>query len=220
MGMAEQDAGNQAPPAESGPGTPPPATSTQDAGRRQGKSLVREMVETLVLTAVLFFIARATVQPFRVDGHSMDPTLHDSEFILVDKVSYRIGQPQRGDIVVFKFPGDTTRDFIKRVIGVPGDTVAVKNSTVYVNGRPLPESYLPAIQDPNYTFPDPGAKPYKVPPNVLFVLGDNRNNSYDSHSWGIEYPLSENLVVGRALLAYWPLGDFAVFGHPNYSTSK
>src|SRR5690242_6847043 len=124
MGMAEQDAGNQATPvqSESAPPTPTPATSTPGVSRGQGKSLLREMLETLVLTAILFFIARGTVQPFRVDGHSMDPTLHDTEFILVDKVSYRIGQPQRGDIIVFKYPGDTTRDFIKRVIGLPGDT--------------------------------------------------------------------------------------------------
>src|SRR5689334_6715821 len=153
MGMAEQDAGNQVTPAQSEPGTPPPATSSQGITRRHGKSLLREMVETLLLTAVLFFIARGTVQPFRVDGHSMDPTLHDTEFILVDKVSYHIGQPQRGDIVVFKFPGDTTRDFIKRVIGLPGDTVDIKNATVYVNGTPLPESYIPSTQKPDYTFP-------------------------------------------------------------------
>src|SRR3954447_1115709 len=100
MAMAQQDAGDQVTPTQNEPGPPTPATSTQGAARRPGKSLVREMVETLVLTAILFFIARSTVQPFRVDGHSMDPTLHDTKFILVDKVSYRIGQPQRGDIVV------------------------------------------------------------------------------------------------------------------------
>jgi signal peptidase I len=220
MGMAEQDAGNQTTPAQNESAPPTPATSTRGVSKGQGKSLLREMVETLVLTAILFFIARGTVQPFRVDGHSMDPTLHDTEFILVDKVSYRIGQPQRGDIIVFKYPGDTTRDFIKRVIGVPGDTVAIKNNAVYVNGKSLPESYIPGDQKPDYTFPDAPSKPYKVPPHVLFVLGDNRNNSYDSHSWGIQYPLDEKLIVGKALLAYWPLSDFQLFGRPSYAASK
>jgi signal peptidase I len=197
-------------PASDLPAAPAPVATTSAAANPQ-KSLLRELVETLVLTAVLFFIARATVQPFRVDGHSMDPTLHDTEFILVDKVSYHIGQPQRGDIVVFHFPGDTTRDFIKRVIGVPGDTVQVKSEHVYVNGKVLTEPYLPATNAPAYDFPS-----YKVPPHVLFVLGDNRNNSYDSHQWGEEYPLDEKYLVGRALLAYWPLPDFQFFGRPSY----
>ncbi len=216
MGVVEPNDGSQAAPM---PETLPPAAEPQNAlQRRNGKSLVRELLETLALTAILFFLARATVQPFKVDGHSMDPTLHDSEFILVDKVSYRIGSPQRGDIIVFKFPGDQTRDFIKRVIALPGDTVQVKDQTVYVNNNPLPESYLPASNKPTY---DMAA--YKVPKGILFVLGDNRNNSYDSHEWGVgagATPLTDNLVIGKALLAYWPLPDLTFFGHPSYAASK
>lgn len=170
------------------------------------KSLVREVLETVALTAILFIIARSTVQPFRVDGHSMDPTLHDQEFILVDKVSYHLGQPQRGDIVVFKPPFATQDDYVKRVIGLPGDVVSVHGGQVYVNGKVQSESYLPAANQPQYTMPA-----YKVPPHVLFVLGDNRNNSYNSHLWGMATPLSENLVVGKAILAYWPLPDFQIF---------
>ena len=182
---------------------------------RRGKSLVREIIETLILTAVLFLVARATVQPFRVDGCSMYPTLHDSEFILVDKVSYRFGQPQRGDVVVFKYPGDKTRDFIKRVIGQPGDLVSVKNTTIYVNHKALPESYIPAERRAAYDYHE-----YRVPKNVLFVLGDNRNNSFDSHSWGEQTPLYRDLVVGKALVAYWPLSQLQWFGHPAYADTS
>jgi len=196
-----------------GPGDEAKGPTTRTRGR--GKSALRELVEVVALTVVLFVLARATVQPFRVDGHSMDPTLHNGEFILVDKVSYRIGQPHRGDIVVFKYPGDQTQDFIKRVIGLPGDQVKVAAGTVYVNGRPLPERYLPAANKPAY---DMAA--YKVPAHVLFVLGDNRNNSYDSHAWGQTTPLDESLVIGRARVAYWPLPFFDVFGTPSYAAAR
>src|SRR5579872_7048404 len=143
------------------PPAPAPGETALPNPPRRGKSLGRELLETLVLTFVLFMVARATVQPFRVDGHSMDYTLHDSEFILVDKVSYRLHQPDRGDIIVFKFPEDTTRDFIKRVIGLPGDTIAVHDGKVYVNNIALTEPYI--AQTPDYTLP-----PEKVPAQSLF----------------------------------------------------
>lgn len=219
MAMADPGVGGEQTPIEdTGPSTAAPQTPTS---RRGNKSIVREILETLALTAILFLLARATVQPFKVDGESMYPTLHNDEFILVDKVSYHFSSPQRGDIVVFQYPGDTTKDFVKRVIGLPGDTVAVKNNAVYVNGKALPESYLPASNKPDYTMP-----PYTVPKGILFVLGDNRNNSFDSHEWGVPSgqsnptPLTDNLVVGRALVAYWPLSQLAFFGHPSYASAK
>jgi signal peptidase I len=206
--------------------SPAPGTGRERA--RQGLALVRELLQTLVLTGVLFLAARATVQPFRVDGHSMDPTLHDGEYILVDKISDRVGHVQRGDIVVFEYPGDTTRDFVKRVIGLPGDTVAVRDGKVFVNGVALSEPYLPpdppnwrqecnaargplwgSVHRPCYTM-----APDKVPAGSLFVLGDNRNNSFDSHSWGL---LPERLLIGRARLAYWPPANAALFIDPSYA---
>lgn len=175
--------------------------------RRRRRSPVREILETLLLTAILWSVSQVALQNFRVDGHSMDPTLHNGEYIIVDKVSYHVHQPNRGDIIVFVAPPDPTRDYIKRVIGVPGDTVKVSKGIVYVNGVALAEPY--EAQPPQYELP-----PTTVPPHDLFVLGDNRNESYDSHLWGF-VPFVN--VIGRATLAYWPLPDVAVFSQPSYA---
>jgi len=134
----------------------------------------------------------------RVWVHSMDPAGFSGISV--------------GDIVVFHYPGDTTRDFIKRVIGLPGDNISVRHQRVYVNDIPLNEAYLPSGNAPAYDF-----GPYKVKKGDLFVLGDNRNNSYDSHTWGIQTPLHDNLVIGKALMAYWPLQDFEFYGRPSYN---
>lgn len=184
--------------------SPPPAPSV---ARRRHKPIMREVIETIILTAILFFLARAAVQPFRVDGHSMDYTLHNNEVLLVDKISYDLHAPQRGDIIVFKFPLDPTRDFIKRVIGLPGDKVSVQNGKVFVNGVALTEPY--EAQPPDYG----PQSAVTVPAKSLYVLGDNRNNSYDSHSWGF-VPYAN--IIGRAFLAYWPPSDLALLTHPAY----
>ena len=169
-----------------------------------------ELLETVVITLVLFLAARASLQPFTVQGQSMEPTLHNHEYILVEKVSYWFHGPERGDVVVFKYPNDPTQDYIKRVIGLPGDHVAIHNSAVYVNNKRLSESgYIAA--EPDYqscTYCD-----VRVPKGKLFVLGDNRNNSSDSHEWGL---LPRNDVIGRAWVAYWPLTDLAILHQPAY----
>jgi len=152
-----------------------------------------DILETLVLAVILFFVINAVSARIKVDGSSMEPTLHNGEFILVSKVNYMLGEPQRGDVVVFDFPRNITQEYIKRVIGLPGEHVRVEGGKVYVDDKPLTEPYIKAA--PNYH----GS--WEVPENTLFVLGDNRNNSSDSHNWGM-VPV-EN-VVGEAFFIYWP----------------
>ena len=164
------------------------------------RGLVRELVQTVALTLVIFLGVRAGVQNFRVDGLSMEPSLHNGEYILVNKVDYLIHSPERGDIVVFRaIPANQPdRDFVKRIIGLPGETVAVHDGGVYVNNRRLSESYIEA--PPDYTFPAS-----KVPANSYFVLGDNRNNSQDSHLWKW---LPREDIIGKAWVSYWPPQDW------------
>jgi len=181
--------------------------------RKPRKSLFQELLETLLLTLVLFGIARFSLQNFKVDGTSMVPTLQSGEYILVDKISYRFHLPARGDIVVFKYPGDLTRDFIKRVIGLPGDRIAIRLVGgiyhAFVNGKMLSEPYINGPPDAAYPEGCAGARtctPHVVPAGDLFVMGDNRNFSYDSRSWG-DLPTSD--IIGRALISYWPLSHLA-----------
>src|SRR6516225_1485160 len=142
------------------------------------RSILRELLETAVLTVAIFLVVRVALQNFKVEGESMNPNLQNGEYILVNKIDYMLHSPQRGDIVVFHADqaGQPDKDFIKRVIGLPGDTVEVKNNAVYINGKALKEPYID--QAPAYTFPKS-----TVPPGDYFVLGDNRNNSQDSHLW-------------------------------------
>lgn len=157
------------------------------------KRIVLDILETLILAVVLYFGINAVSVRVRVDGFSMNPTLQDGEYILVNRLAYKLGSPARGDIVVFSFPMDPKQDLIKRVIGLPGETISVQGGKVMVNGMPLDEPYIaaPPIYDGTW----------EVPEGQLFVLGDNRNESKDSHEWGL---LPMQNVVGRAILIYWP----------------
>ena len=181
---------------------------------------IAETLEVLALALIMFLLVRGVAQNFIVEGGSMEPTLQSGEMLIVNKLSYRsfdlswipgvdkddwrpFGSPSAGDVIVFRFPQDPDRDFIKRVIAVPGDTVEVANGVVKVNGVIREEPFLG--QPTEYKF-----GPETVPPEHLFVLGDNRNNSYDSHSWGM---LQQSLVIGRAELRYWPFGKFGRVDH-------
>jgi signal peptidase I len=155
-----------------------------------------ELLQTVVLALVLYFLIDSVVARVKVDNISMEPTLLPGDFILVNKLAYRLGEPDYGDVVIFHYPLNPQDDYIKRVIGLPGDEVSVHNGTVYVNGTPLDEPYISA--PPAYT------NAWMVPEDHLFVLGDNRNSSSDSHSWGF-VPM-EN-VIGKALVVYWPFSE-------------
>ena len=171
-----------------------------DVNKRQ--RLVRDVFETIALTFLMFLILRFAVQNFNIDGTSMEPSLHNSELVLVDKWTYLFHPPARGDIVVFAAPPEPTQDYVKRVIGVPGDTITINGNTVTVDGVQLNESYIAAQ---NQGTP-PGARTINhlaVPPHDYFVLGDNRAVSSDSRIWGF---VPRQNIIGRAALVYWPLG--------------
>lgn len=156
-----------------------------------------ETAQTLGLSLLLAFGIRTFVAEARyIPSGSMKPTLQVNDRLIIDKVSYDFGDPNRGDIVVFHPPDSLhQRDaFIKRVIGIPGDTVEVKEGQVYVNGEPQEETYIAA--KPDYVW-----GPVTVPDHAYLVLGDNRNESYDSHYWG--FVPREN-IIGRAVLRFWP----------------
>ena len=154
---------------------------------------VVDIVETLILSVILFAAINAVSARIRVDGASMEPTLQSGEFVIVNKLAYVIGQPKTGDVIVFHFPRDPEQEYIKRVIGLPGDQVVIQEGRVTVNGQLLEEEYIAASPVYEATL--------DVPSDSLFVLGDNRNNSSDSHSWG---PVPVEYVVGKAILIYWP----------------
>jgi len=165
--------------------------------------LVREVIETIVLTVLMFLVIRFAVQNFNIEGHSMEPSLHDQELILVDKWTYLFHPPSRGDVIVFvaPLPLNPPQDYIKRVIGLPGDVITIQNTTVIVDGVTLKETYVdPRNLGP--TFEDRRIVNMVVPPNDYFVLGDNRANSSDSRVWGF---VPKQNIVGRAALVYWPL---------------
>ena len=191
--------------------TQPEPQLQPDADNNQTGSLKRivlDILETLILAVVLYFGINAVSVRVRVDGFSMNPTLQDGEYILVNRLAYKIGHPIRGDIIVFSFPMDPKQDLIKRVIGLPGESIFVQDGKVMINGVPLEEPYIAAPPIYNGT--------WEVPKGQLFVLGDNRNESKDSHEWGL-LPL-EN-VVGRAVLIYWPPPEWQVIDHPTEASA-
>ncbi len=166
------------------------------------KRFLLDLFETVGLALILFVIINSVSARVRVDGSSMLPTLHDGEFVLVNKLAYRTGTPTRGDIIVFRSTTEANLDLIKRIIGLPGDRVSIGNGHVNVNGQVLDEPYINAA--PNYS------GEWTVPAGSLFVLGDNRNDSSDSHMWGF---LPEQNVIGKALLIYWPPPEWAMINH-------
>jgi signal peptidase I len=163
--------------------------------------LVREIIETVVLTLLMFLVIRFAVQNFNIEGHSMEPSLHDQELILVDKWTYLFHPPSRGDVIVFIAPPQPSQDYIKRVIGIPGDVITIQNTTVIVDGVPLKEIYVDP-RNQGGTFEDRNIINMVVPPNDYFVLGDNRANSSDSRVWGF---VPKQNIIGRAAVVYWPL---------------
>jgi signal peptidase I len=199
------------------------------SANRQGKqkNLTREIVDTVVLTLLIFFAVHFSVQPFEVVGPSMQPGLHTGEEVLVNLLAYDFSTPKRGDIVVIYPPMNTSRDcndtlgpahtcFVKRIIAMPGDTIQVTvDGDVYVNGTLLSEPYVDgSIASGGHVTEH---NPFVVPPTTLgkdayFVMGDNRDNSEDSRVFG---PISRSEIIGKASAVIWPLGNFEWL--PDYS---
>jgi signal peptidase I len=174
-----------------------------------------EIVETLVLTLIIFFVIQTFVaQPYRVEQQSMERTLEPDQYVLVDKLTPRFDDYKRGDIIIFDPPTTWATDrrtpFIKRIIGLPGDHVAIKDGRVYVNDVALVEPYL---YDGQPTVATGADSDWILPPGQLFVMGDHREDSADSRVFG---PVARDHVIGRAWLRYWPIGTFGVLPTPSY----
>lgn len=166
------------------------------SGRNTRRVLVRWMRDILISLAVSAFFIIFLYQPVKVEGTSMMPTLEDQERVFINKFVYRLEAIHRGDVVVFRYPRDTSKSYIKRVIAVPGDHVRIEDGLVYVNNRRLSEEYVPQMYEDVRSYSET-----VVPPHSYFVLGDHRNLSNDSRDFG---PVDESYIYGKAVFGYWP----------------
>ncbi len=183
-----------------------------EVASKTAADVVKDWIKDIVIALIIALIIRALfVQAFRIPSGSMIPTLLIGDHILVEKVTYRFREPKRFEIIVFKFPLDRKVDYIKRIIGLPGDVVKIVNKQVYVNGHKLNEPYVQHT-DPNVVPADVSPRdnygPVKVPKGHLFVMGDNRDNSYDSRFWGF-VPIKD--VIGRAFIIYFSCDSKSFF---------
>jgi signal peptidase I len=213
-------------------------TTTAPKPERKQTSALREIIETALLALLIFVLVRAFVLNFKVDGSSMEPTFDTGEMLLVNHNAYRsldawdfldwipgidehhgtplldFGDPERGDVIVFTPPAPgLDKPYIKRVIGLPGDTVQVRDQSVFVNGTRLDESYIggkPSICQPAWEYCN---TPVVVPADTVFVMGDNRNNSEDSRFFG---PVPAGNIIGKAWVVYWPGDVWGPVDHPDY----
>ncbi|MBN2471126.1 MAG: signal peptidase I [Anaerolineae bacterium] len=174
---------------------------------RRGRWL-REIIETILIFAVIYVLVNLLSARFIVDGSSMTPTLGTGQYVLVNRVAYLLGQPERGDVIVLHSPEEAGTDLIKRLIGLPGETISITGGVVSVDGVPLDEPYLNA--QPRYE------GEWALQADEYFVLGDNRNNSRDSHNFG---PVKRSALIGRADLIYWPVQDWQIITHSDYTNS-
>ncbi len=181
------------------------AQSPAPARPRQ-KSFFRDTLEIVFLALALYLVIQYAVQTVHVLGQSMYGTLHDNDLLVASKLSYKLHAPQRGDIIVFKPPNEDTRDFIKRVIAVPGDRLRIVQGVVYINGEVLQERYLPEKWTTNNSWPSDGRDAI-VPADHYFVMGDNRNHSSDSRTFGF---IEMESILGKAEVRIWPLNEISL----------
>ena len=199
---------------------PETAPTVTPAPKNDAWRFLAELVKTAVIVlAVAYGVRVFVLQPYIVEGLSMFPQFHDRDYLLVDKISYRIHAPERGDVVVFKYPKDTAFNYVKRIIGLPGDTIRISNSTVYVSDAAHPQGVAlsePYVEAGNKTLPDSGngETEFTVPANSYFVMGDNRMGSSDSRNWG-DVPMDD--MIGRVLVLAYPFDRAAYAPHATYS---
>ena len=163
---------------------------------------VREILETLLFTFFVIWLVKSATQNFRIIGVSMLPTMHEGQYLIINKLSYMLDEPERGEIIVMHYPQDRTSNYIKRVIGLPGDTISISNGQVSVNGVVIDEPYINATTPENQV--------WDVPEDQFFVMGDNRPNSSDSRRWSY---LPRADIIGRAWVVYWPPEDWQLIPH-------
>ena len=174
------------------------------------KSFIKELFQTIILGIAIFAILQVSLQPYKVEGSSMHPTMESGDFVIVNKITYweipfyesinhqyLFTGPRRGDLVVFDYPFDPSRKFVKRVIAIPGDTLEIKSGSVIINSKVINEPY---VYHPSYD----NVRPITIPRGSYYVLGDNRQNSQDSRSFGL---ISSENISGKALISYWPISN-------------
>lgn len=166
--------------------------------------ILREIVITVVIAVAVFLLLRLTIQSYTVVQSSMEPNFQEGECIIVNKMAYRSSDPERGQVIVFTPPFGSQYPLIKRIIGRPGETVEIHNGKVFINGFALEEDeYI--SERPDYTMP-----PTEIPENEYFVLGDNRNNSRDSH---LGWTVARGKIIGKAWFVYWPPSKWGIVKH-------
>ncbi len=171
------------------------------------RSAIGELVETILFTLLIYLVVRTFLfENYRVVGSSMEPTLQNGQFMVVNKLAYRLHPPQRGDIIVLKDPEGIERKLIKRIVGLPGEKLEIREGVVSIDGQPLKEPYIvdPGLDNEGQTV---------IPPGEYFVMGDNRTNSSDSRTWGL---LPRADIIGKAWLTYWPPSLWGVVQHETY----
>jgi signal peptidase I len=182
-----------------------PIAEAEARPRKRGWRVLREVAETILLTVVIFAVINTLTGRFRVEGPSMNPNLAEGQYLIINRIVYKLHPPGRGDIIVFHHPRNGDRDLIKRVIGLPGETVEVRQGRVYIDGNLLEEPYV--LYQGRY------AAYHELGPDEFFILGDNRPNSDDSHNWGV---LTGDKIVGKAWISYWPPSDWGGVPHHSY----
>jgi len=202
MGSSEEKQPVTAPPPDStAPATSPVGDSDRPASPHSLRHAIRVWTRDLLIAIGLALVIIVFLyQPVKVEGTSMAPLLSDQERIFINKFVYRFEPIQRGDVVVFWYPLDRSKSFIKRVIGLPGETVEIRRGTVYVDDKIVPEPYVPAQYEDLSDF-----GPVRVPKDSYFVMGDHRVSSNDSRVFG---PVADRYIYGRAVFAYWPVDHF------------
>jgi len=170
------------------------------------KSTILQILMALVLALLIFFGVQAIIESRVVEGSSMEANLYDGQRLIVVKAAYWFGEPQRGDVIIFQHPLDPERTLVKRVIGLPDEQIEIQDGVVYIDGSPLDEPYIKGTTSP--------LSKTEVPEGYYFVMGDNRQASSDSRSWG---PLPEDNIIGRVWLLYWPLGDWHLIHGYSYA---
>ncbi|MFW5998512.1 MAG: signal peptidase I [Halanaerobiaceae bacterium] len=175
---------------------------------------IKEFFQSLIIAGILaFFIITFVAQSFVVDGGSMVPTLDNGERLFVNKFIYRFHPPERGDIIVFTPNGASNKKYIKRVIGLPGDTVSIRDGTTYINGEPIEEDYINEEMDGDFG-------PYQVPEESVFVMGDNRNHSADSRFPSVVGFVDYDSISGKAFWVYWPITKMRILEHEKYDLDE
>ena len=203
---------------ELSPQTPEPVAST--ATKNEQADFWRfsaELIKTIVIVGFLAYLIRAfAIQPFLVDGSSMTPSFQTNNYLLVDKISFRFKSPERGEVIVFKYPLDTSLNYIKRVIALPGEEVHLEDGHVRIVNSSNPQGLIlnePYLTPGNTTLPTNGQTVFTVPADQYFVLGDNRHGSSDSREWGF---LPSQDIIGRVLLRAYPFNEFGVISPASY----